>query len=119
DVLGAGLLLDDVLEQEVPRVAVRALGVDGRAPSGKLRDVLVMLGRPRSELGARQLTLHPLLRERVETAVARVDRRFQLFPELAVLAHLALLRAPLRRRSSAAPAPIQAPLRRQLSAPLR
>src|SRR6266850_6341535 len=36
DVLGAGFLLDDVLEQEVARVGVRALGVDGRAPAREL-----------------------------------------------------------------------------------
>src|SRR2546428_11107180 len=70
DVLGAGLFLDDVLEQEVPRVRIRALAVDGGAPTRELRDVLVMLGRPGAELGTREITLHPLLRERVQAAVA-------------------------------------------------
>jgi hypothetical protein len=68
-VLGAGLLLDDVLEQEVARIRVRALAVDGRAPARELRDVLVVLRGPRAELGAGQLALDPLFREWVEAAV--------------------------------------------------
>jgi len=46
DVLGAGFFLDDVLEQEIARVGVRALTVHRGAPAGKLRDVLMVLGRP-------------------------------------------------------------------------
>jgi len=49
-VLDARLLLDDVLEQEVARVGVGALGVDGRAPARELRDVLVVLADPGTEL---------------------------------------------------------------------
>src|SRR5712691_10314630 len=47
--------------------------VYGGAPARELRDVLVMLGRPGAELGTRELTLHPLLRERVQAAVAGAD----------------------------------------------
>src|SRR3989449_1683608 len=91
DVLGAGLFLDDVLEQEVPRVRIRALAVYGGAPARELRDVLVMLGRPGAELGTRELTLHPLLRERVQAAVAGADGALELCAEL-TLAHRLLPR---------------------------
>jgi len=52
DVLGARLFLDDVLQQEVARAGIEAVAVDGRAPAGELRDVLVVLRRPRAELVA-------------------------------------------------------------------
>src|SRR5436309_2185427 len=90
DVLGAGLFLDDVLEQEVPRVRIRALAVYGGAPARELRDVLVMLRRPGAELGTRELTLHPLLREGVQAAVAGADGTLELCAEL-TLAHGLLL----------------------------
>src|SRR3989442_1678752 len=70
DVLGARFLLDDGLEQEVARVGVGALGVDGRAPARELRDVLVVLTDPGAELLPRELAAHPALREGVHAAVA-------------------------------------------------
>src|SRR5262249_19558556 len=87
DVLRAGLFLDDVLQQEVPCVLVRAVAVDRRAPARELRDVLVVLRGPEAELGPRQLAVHPLLRERVHPAVPGVDRGFELLPEWTRLSH--------------------------------
>src|SRR5436189_1743678 len=58
DVLHAGFLLDDVLQQEVTRVGVRTFRVDGGTPARELRDVLVVLGRPGAELRPRELALH-------------------------------------------------------------
>jgi hypothetical protein len=85
DVLGPRLLLDDVLEQEIARVGVGALGVDGRAPARELRHVLVVLAHPGAELVSRQLALHPRLGERVQAAVAGVDGVLELAAELALL----------------------------------
>src|SRR2546422_215266 len=59
-VLGPRLLLDDVLQQKVARVRVRALSVHRRAPARELGDVLVVLARPRPELGSGQLAVAPL-----------------------------------------------------------
>src|SRR5215470_9315927 len=70
DVLRTRFFFDDVLEQEITRVRVGALGVDGRAPARELRNVLVMLAHPRAELRARQLAVHPPLGERIHAAVA-------------------------------------------------
>ena len=81
DVLGAGLFLDDVLEQEIPRVRIRAPAVHRGAPARELRDVLIVLGRPRPELGPRQLAFHPLLRERIQAAVAGADGGLELCAE--------------------------------------
>src|SRR5213595_124163 len=55
--------------------------VHGGAPPRELRHVLVVLRRPRAELGARQLALHPLLGERVQPAVPGVDGGLELLPE--------------------------------------
>src|SRR5207244_3773918 len=90
-VLGSRLLLDDVLEQEVARVRVRALAVHGGAPPRELRHVLVVLRRPRAELGARQLALHPLLGERVQPAVPGIDGGLELLTERARRGHGRLL----------------------------
>src|SRR2546425_4969398 len=90
-VLGSRLLLDDVLEQEVARVRVRALAVHGGAPPRELRHVLVVLCRPRAELGARQLALHPLLGERVQPAVPGIDGGLELLTERARRGHGRLL----------------------------
>ena len=84
--LGARLFLDDVLEQEVAGVRIRALAVHGGAPAGELRDVLMVLGRPGAELRPRQLTLDPLLRERIQAAVPSADGGLELDAEWA-LAH--------------------------------
>src|SRR3989475_11443120 len=86
-VLGSRLLLDDVLEQEVARVRVRALAVHGGAPPRELRHVLVVLCRPRAELGARQLALHPLLGERVQPAGPGIDGGLELLTERARRGH--------------------------------
>src|SRR5206468_12979519 len=83
DVLGARFLLDDVLEQEVARVGVGAVGVDGRAPERELRDVLVVLTDPGAELLPRELAAHPALREGVQAAVAGGDGILELGAELA------------------------------------
>src|SRR5215831_19247525 len=69
DVLHARLLLDDVLEQEIARVRVRALRVYRGAPPRELRHVLVVLTRPRAELLAAELALDPFLGERIQPAV--------------------------------------------------
>src|SRR5205814_6350396 len=82
-VLDARLLLDDVLEEEVARVGVGALGVDGRAPARELRDVLVMLADPGPELLPRELAAHPALGERIQPAVTRGDGVLELTAELA------------------------------------
>src|SRR5919201_5052922 len=70
DVLGARFFLDDVLQQEIPRVGVRTLGVHGGTPARKLRHVLIMLADPGPELLARQLAVDPALGERIHPAVA-------------------------------------------------
>src|SRR5215470_6884886 len=88
-VLGAGLLLDDVLEQEVARVRVGAAAVDGRAPAGELRDVLVVLANPGAELPASQLPVYPLLGEGIHATVAGVDGLLELGPERAHGGHTA------------------------------
>src|SRR4029453_1887257 len=80
-VLNAAILLDDVLEQEGARLGVGSIAVPRRAPAGELRDVLVVLADPRSELGAGQLAVDPLLGERVHPAVAGVDGRLELSAE--------------------------------------
>src|SRR5262250_3914216 len=69
DVLHSRLLLDDVLEQEIARVRVRALRVHRGAPPRELRHVLVVLARPRAELLAAELALDPFLGERIHPAV--------------------------------------------------
>src|SRR3989441_3098192 len=89
--LGSRLLLDEVLEQEVARIRVRALAVHGGAPPRELRHVLVVLRRPRAELGARQLALHPLLGERVQPAVSGIDGGLELLAERARRGHGRLL----------------------------
>jgi hypothetical protein len=89
-VLGSGLFFDDVLEQEIPGVRIRALAVHRGAPARELRHVLVVLGRPRPELGAIQLAPDPLLRERIQAAVAGDDGGFEPRAERA-LAHGFLL----------------------------
>src|SRR6185437_1201112 len=86
-VLGAGLLLDDVLEQEVPGVRIRAAAVHDRAPPRELRDVLVVLADPLAELGAGQLSVDPLLGDRVQPAVPGVDGVLELGPERARVGH--------------------------------
>src|SRR5207244_3365150 len=83
DVLGARFLLADGLEQEVARVGVGAVGVDGRAPARELRDVLIVLTDPGAELLPRELAAHPALREGVQAAVAGGDGILELGAELA------------------------------------
>src|SRR5262249_35260870 len=83
DVLGPRFLLDDVLEQKVTRVRVRALGVDGRAPARELRDVLIVLAHPGAELLTRELTVDPALGERIHPAVPRGDGVLELGTEFA------------------------------------
>src|SRR5439155_19231038 len=68
-------------------VRIGTLGVDGRAPARELRDVLVMLGGPTSQLRARELALRPLLGEGIHAAVAGVDGGAELLAERARLAH--------------------------------
>jgi hypothetical protein len=73
DVLHAALFLDDVLEQEVPRVTVRTPRVHAGAPARELADVLVVLTHPLAELVAVQPPGHPLLGKRIHAAVPCID----------------------------------------------
>ena len=92
DMLHPRFFFNDVLEQEIPRVRIRALSVDGRAPARELRDVLVVLRGPRAELRPRQLPLDPLLGEGVHPAVLGGDGGLEALAERALcLAHLVLL----------------------------
>ena len=86
-VLGAGFLLDDVLEQEVARVRIRAVAVDGGAPPRELRHVLVVLADPGAELGAGQLAIDPLLGEGIDAAMAGIHGVLELGAERARAAH--------------------------------
>src|SRR2546427_5188621 len=62
-----------------------------RSPPRELRHVLVVLCRPRAELGARQLARHPLLGERVQPAVPGIDGGLELLTERARRGHGRLL----------------------------
>src|SRR6266446_5801880 len=88
DVLHARFLFHDVLQEEVAGIGVRTLGVDRCAPARELRHVLVVLARPRAQLGARELPLHPFLREGIHAAVLGGDGAFQALAERTLaLAH--------------------------------
>ena len=66
---------------QVARVGIGAAGVDRRAPLGELPHVLIVLTDPLAQLRPGQVAVHPLLRERVHPAVARVDGLLELGAE--------------------------------------
>src|ERR1051326_2839292 len=99
DVLHAALLLDDVLEQEIARVGVRASREDGRAPLRELANVLEVLAHPLAQLLPRQLAVDPRVRERVHAAVPRVDGVLELGAECAGHDVLPVAMITQRRRS--------------------
>src|SRR3984893_12814273 len=92
DVLDPRFLFHDVLQEEVSGIGIRALGVDGGAPARELRHVLVVLAGPRAQLSARQIPLHPFLREGIHAAVLGGNGALQALAERTLaLAHRGLL----------------------------